>query len=324
MPATCESQQTHVVTGAFGYSGRYLSRRLLAAGHAVRTLTGRAGPDPEFGARIPARPLDFSDPAALRAHLEGTQVLYNTYWVRFAYGGLGHDQAVENTRVLFRAARAAGVERIVHVSICKAERAPWLPYYQGKDRLEQDLQGLGVSHAIVRPTVLFGPEDILINNIAWLLRRFPLFAVAAGDYGIQPVYVDDLAALMVRLGGERQDVTVDAVGPERFGFAQLVRLIAEALGLRRGIVPLPNALLAAVATAFGWVLGDRLLTRDEIEGLTANLLVSEGDPTCPTAFSAWLREHATELGRTYHNELERHFRRDRTPPPTAPQGRFGC
>jgi len=306
MPAI--RQQTHVVTGAFGYSGRYLTRRLLAAGHAVRTLTSRTGPDPEFGERVAARPFDFADADALRAHLAGAEVLYNTYWVRFAHGGVDHAAAARNTRALLRAARDAGVERIVHVSICKAERAPWLPYYQGKDQLEQELRTLGVSYAIVRPTVLFGAEDILINNIAWLLRRFPLFAVAAGDYGIQPVYVDDLAALMARLGAERQDVTVDAVGPERLGFSQLVRQIAQALGVRRAVVPLPHALLGAVAAVFGWALGDRLLTRDEIKGLTANLLVSEGDPTCPTAFSAWLAEHADQLGRTYHNELRRHFR----------------
>ena len=206
---------THVVTGASGYTGRYIARRLLDRGAAVRTLTGRPGrPDP-FGSRVEAHPYSFDDPGALTRSLEGVDTLFNTYWIRFAKGGLTHDVAARNSDTLFRAARAAGVRRVVHVSITNAALDSALPYFRGKALVERSLKTTGLSHAILKPAIIFGREDILLNNIAWLLRRFPVHPiVGSGDYRVQPVFVEDLADLAVRAAESEDDVELDAVGPE--------------------------------------------------------------------------------------------------------------
>lgn len=255
------------------------------------------------------KPLAFDRPAELARSLEGVGTLYNTYWVRFEYGPVTFEQAVRNTLALFDAARQAGVRRIVHLSITGADPASALPYFRGKGRLEAALRASGLSHAILRPTVIFGPGDILINNIAWLLRRFPVFAVPGdGRYPVQPVYVDDVAAIAVRAAGEREDLTLDAVGPETYAYVDLVRLVARALGRPRPIVHLPPALVRVAAGALGLLVRDVVLTGDEIAGLMAGLLVSAGPPTGPTRLSQWLAEHAATLGVRWASELERHYR----------------
>src|ERR1035437_2591459 len=163
------------VTGAFGYSGRYDARRLLDASHAVITLTNSLKRDNPFGGRVQAFPFNFDKPERLTESLRGIDALINTYWVRFDHRLFTHSQAVANTKILFQAAKDAGVRRIVHVSITNPDIHSDLPYFSGKAELESALISLGVSYCILRPTVLFGKEDILINNIAWALRYLPVF-----------------------------------------------------------------------------------------------------------------------------------------------------
>ena len=298
----------HAVTGAFGYSGRHITELLLAQGKQVRSLTGHPDrPDP-FAGRVEVRRFAFEDPARMPESLAGVRVLYNTYWVRFAHGGTDHALAVERSRLLFRAAAEAGVERIVHVSITNPSLDSPLPYFKGKAEVEQALAGTGLSHAILRPAVFFGGRDVLINNIAWLLRRLPVFGVARGGYGLQPVHVEDLARLAVEQGESRTTVTMDAVGPEALGFEELVGMVRRAVRSRALVAPVPRSLLLLASRLLGRVLGDVVLTADEVEGLTANLLVSNAPPTAPTRFTDWLGRHADELGRTWANELARHFR----------------
>src|SRR5271157_5152007 len=230
-------QELHVVTGAFGYSGKYITARLLSEGRQVRTLTNsihRANP---FGGQVEARPFDFHSPEELVASLRGAAVVYNTYWVRFAFGGLSHQQAVRNTLQLFACAQEAGVRRIVHVSITNPSQDSPLSYFSGKAAVERALRQSGISYAILRPAVLFGKEDILINNIAWALRHLPAFGVFGnGHYRLQPIYVDDLAALAVAQGKETADVTIDAVGPETFTYLGLVSIIASVIGKSSPVV----------------------------------------------------------------------------------------
>lgn len=295
--------QIDVVTGAFGYTGRYLSRRLLAAGHGVRTLTAHPRPDPD---PIDVHPFHFDDPAALAAALEGVDTFYNTYWVRYTHAGTTYDEAVRNSRLLIEAAARAGVRRFVHVSITKPRHDSFYAYYRGKAEVEDALRSSGLSHAIVRPTVLFGEDDILINNIAWLVRRFPVFAVPGdGRYRLRPVATADLADLCVRLASRPDDVTVDAVGPESFAFEDLVRAIARAVGARPRIVHAPVPLLGLVLPVLGLLTRDVVLTTDELRGLMAEYVHVDGDPTCPTRLTDHLAEHGHELGRRYRSELAR-------------------
>ncbi|MFQ6130563.1 MAG: SDR family oxidoreductase [Armatimonadota bacterium] len=299
----------HVVTGAFGYSGRYIARLLLDQGKPVRTLTGHPDRPHPFGGRVQAVPYSFDDPAALTESLRGADTLFNTYWIRFERGPVTYEGAVANTRILFRAAAEAGVRRVVHVSVTNPSEDSPLPYFRGKALVERALMESGLSYAIVRPPVLFGKEDILINNIAWLLRMLPVFGVfGAGDYRLQPVYVGDMAARAVELAASSENVVVDTVGTETYTFLELVRLIRSYVGSRARLIHVSPR----VALAAGWLLGrlvrDVIITREEIEGLMANLLVSDAAPTCPTRFSEWGRKHGGTLGTQYASELARHFR----------------
>lgn len=304
----------NVVTGAFGYTGRYIARQLLAAGRRpLRTLTGQppaaiAAADP-FAGQVAALPFNFDLPAALAESLRGADTLYNTYWVRFDAGDITFDRAVANSRILFQAAQTAGVRRIVHISITNPDARSSLPYFRGKGLVERALQESGISHAIIRPALVFGQGDILLNNIAWLLRRFPLFAVAGnGQYQAQPVYVEDLAELAVAAGPGTDNIIQDAVGPETYTFDQLVRLIAAEIGRPARIVHLPPGLALALSRLLGLAVRDVVLTKEEIAGLAANLLTSAHPPQCPTRLSRWLAENGSQLGAAYASELARHYR----------------
>lgn len=297
-----------VVTGAFGYTGKYITRLLLAAGKRVRTLTGHPKRPNEFGERIEVAPLDFSDPAVLVKNLRGADCLFNTYWVRFDYGQASFEHAIANTRMLFAAAKDAGVRKVVHISITNPSLDSTLPYFRGKAELEQVLLQSGLRYAILRPTVVFGSEGVLINNIAWLLRRFPVFAIPGnGEYRLQPVFVEDVAELAVSAWQECADTLRDVVGPEIFSFNELVRLIARYVGKRARLIHLhPGAALAATSI-LGLFVRDRILTREEIDGLMAGLLVSSAPPTGRTRLSEWLTANAGALGSSYASEVKRHY-----------------
>ena len=268
--------QIHCVTGAFGYSGRYIAAELLEAGHAVRTLTGsspRVTPQLPVVSAVDVRPLAFDDPDGLTRSLEGVDVLYNTYWVRFNHRRFSHGEAVANSKVLFDAAARAGVGRIVHVSITNPSLDSPFEYFRGKAELEQTLAESDIPHTILRPAVLFGGDDILINNIAWMLRRLPVIGLfGRGDYRLQPIHVHDFARLAVAAGQETGDRTVDAIGPETFAYRELVATIARTLGRRRLIVGLPPSLAYLFTRAMGLLLRDVIITWPEVGGLMADLL----------------------------------------------------
>ena len=305
--------ELHAVTGAFGYSGKYITSRLLEAGMRVRTLTNslqRANP---FGNQVEAYPFNFDDQAALIASLRGAAVLYNTYWIRFNMKepGFQHSVAVENTLKLFEAARQAGVSRVVHTSITNPSEDSPLEYFKGKAVLERALKEARLSYAILRPNVLFGHEDILINNIAWTLRKLPVFGVFGdGQYRLQPMHVDDFAALAVEQGKNRTNRVIDAIGPETFTYRRLVEEIGNIIGVKRPIVAVPPAIGYAVGAVLGKLVGDVMITRDEVEGLMADLLVTSSPPAGSTRLTDWARQHADTLGKHYASELAR--RKDRT------------
>jgi uncharacterized protein YbjT (DUF2867 family) len=272
----------------------------------VITLTNSTGRANAFGGRVTAYPFQFDHPDQLAASLAGVETLYNTYWVRFNHPLFRHADAVRNTLILFDAAKQAGVQRIVHVSITNPAADSPLEYFSGKARLEQALMESGLSYAILRPTVLFGKEDILINNIAWLLRRLPVFGVFGdGSYRLQPIYVDDLASLAVQWGATRENVVLNAIGPETFTYRELVETIGRLIGARRPVIGVPPAVGYWTGWLVGKLKGDVTITREEIAGLMANLLYVETPPTGVTRLTDWTAAHADTLGRRYANELAR-------------------
>ena len=298
-----------VVTGAFSFTGGYVARRLLNHGVRVRTLTRRPDQPNPFGNMVEAAPLDFSDPDGLCRSMQGAGVFYNTYWVRFARGRTTFDKAVENAKTLFVAAVRAGVGRIVHFSVANDSPESGLAYFRAKAQVEELLKSLGTPYTIIMPTLVFGVGDLLLNNIAWALRRFPVFPVyGRGDYPVQPVYVEDLAAQAVEAGSQRGNSVADAAGPETFSFEALLRLIASEMGVRSRFVHTPPSVGLALTGLVGLLMRDLALTRDEVDGLMAGLLTSNATPTGTTRLSDWLKDHANSLGRRYASELRRNYR----------------
>lgn len=303
----------HAITGAFGYSGQYIARRLLEAGHAVITLTNSPRRPHSLGNRVRAFPFHFDRPDRLAASLRGVSVLYNTYWVRFNHRNFSYADAVRNSLILFRAAREAGVRRVVHVSITNPSMDSPFEYFRGKARLEEALKASGMSWAILRPAVLFGGgQDILINNIAWALRRLPVFGVFGnGRYRLQPIHVEDLARLSVHWGARTENVTVNAIGPETFTYRELAETLGRIVGHPRPVVGMPPVAGYAAGWLLGRIMKDVMLTRDEMEGLMADLLYVDAPPAGEIRLTDWAREHADVLGIRYASELARRLDRQR-------------
>ena len=297
------------MTGAFGFTGGAITARLIDAGRDVVTLTRRPWLPNPFGERLRVAEADYERPAAMVTALEGADCLYNTTWLRFERGDETFREAVERTAILMQAARQAGVQRVVHISVCRAD--------PGIARAVLGGQGTGgtgragerhpmVDRAADDP---LGPSDILYNNMAWFLRRFPAFVLPVrGDVIVQPVHVEDVAALCIESASGPSERTMDAAGPERLSFRAMVEVVRDAVGSRTRILPLPPALGLAASRVMGAVVRDRVLTRDEVRALDLGLLASTQPPTGHIAFTAWAADSADELGCSYHSELARNYR----------------
>ncbi|HXX16285.1 MAG TPA: NAD(P)H-binding protein [Candidatus Eremiobacteraceae bacterium] len=300
---------TVIITGAFSYTGKHATRLLLSRGYQVRTLTFHPDRHSEFGAKVQAFPYNFEHPEELERSLSGASCLINTYWVRFPHGHSTFDSAVKNTITLINAAKKAGITRIVHVSIANPSVDSPLAYYRGKAELERAVVGSGLAYTILRPTVIFGLEDVLINNIAWFVRRLPVFGIPGdGRYRLRPIYVQDMAGLITAAVEKHSNEVIDAVGPETFTFEELVRLIATQLQSRLRIMHLPTVLAYLSTRLAGLFLHDLVLTWEEYEGLMSDLLTTGGPSTGGTLLSEWLSCHRAQLGRQYASELARHYR----------------
>ena len=304
-------RKTAVVTGAFSYTGHAVARSLLTRGWRVRTLTNRAAPlQPFDGAdAIDRAPLQFGDPDALVTFLRGADLFVNTYWIRYPHGGLRFDDAVGNSAVLLASAATAGVGRVVHLSVSNPSADDALDYYRAKAQVEAVVRGLGLPHAIVRPTLVVGPSDILINNVAWCLRRFPVFAMPGrGDFRVQPVLADEVGEIVADAAELRRDATLDAAGPETLTFEALVAAVGAAIGRRRRIAHVKPPVALGLLKVISALVGEVVLSRQELDGLMEERLVSTEPPRGTRSVTAWLAAHGAELGLRYASEIKRHFR----------------
>ena len=301
-----EHQQIHMVTGAFGFTGKYIARELLAKGCRVATITNSPQRKSELSEKVHAEEFNFDEPVRLVQSLQEVSVLYNTYWVRFNHKRFSHQDAVENTLKLFAAAKEAGIKRIVHTSITNPSLDSDLEYFRGKAMLEKALMESGISYAILRPAVIFGAEDILINNIAWLLRKLPVFPVFGyGSYRLQPIYVKDFSRLAVEKGQMFDNAIINAIGPETYTYRKLVEKIGDIIGVNKPIVSVSPKLAYTIGTIVSKFVGDVIVTREEIAGLMDDLLCVDAEPAGATYLSQWVRQHRDNLGRTYASELAR-------------------
>ena len=298
-----------VVTGAFSFTGRFIARRLLAQERRIKTLTNHARRPGTEDITAEVAPLQFTDRDALVESLRGADVLYNTYWVRFQHGRVHFGEAVANTRILLGAARDAGVRKVVHVSVSNPSEDSPLDYFAGKARTERAVRESGLAWAIIRPTLVFGQGDILINNIAWLLRRLPIFGVPGrGDYRLQPVAGEDVAEIATWAAEQTDNVIVDAAGPDTVYYSEMVESIAIAVGRHPRFVYLSPQMSLLAARVIGRAMKDVMLNEPELEGLMQELLVSHERPRGTQRLDNWLLSNAETIGRVYASELERHWR----------------
>jgi len=303
---------TDAVTGASSYTGRFIAQRLVADGRSVIDLTRRPQHPHPLGPNATSAALDFDHPDRLAQTLDGVETLYNTFWIRFERGPITHAWAIERSRILFAAARRAGVRRIVHLSVINAAHDAPTAYFRAKAVAEDALIGSGISYAIVRPTVTFGPGDILLNNLAWTLRRLPVFGIPGdGRYPIQPVHVHDIADLAVRASGVTSGTVVDAAGLDTFTFREFVALVREAVHSRSLVVAMPVGAALMAARLIGLFVRDVVLTHDEVTELQSRLMCSAAPPTGKIRLADWLAANANGLGREWASELDRHFRTQR-------------
>ncbi len=296
----------NTVTGAFGYTGSYITKQLLDTGAEVSTLTNspdkKSAEDPD----IAIHPFHFNDPTSLQESLQNTKILFNTYWIRFEYSDRTFQQTVENSRILFESARAAGVEKIVHISITNPSLDSDLPYFRGKAQVEEILKDSGLAYSILRPALLFSAKSILVNNIAWTLRRFPVFGMFGdGKYQMQPIHVDDLASLAVQEAGIKENKIINAIGPETFTFEQFVKTIGDAIDKKKPIIPVPPWSAQIISKGAQPFLDDVLITKDEVKGLMRGLLYVNDAPVGSTFFTEWVKTHRSQLGKQYESELAR-------------------
>jgi nucleoside-diphosphate-sugar epimerase len=301
-----KSGNLHAVTGAFGYSGKYIAKHLLEKGYEVITLTNTISFDDIFIGKVKTFPLNFEDTEGLCKSLENVDVLYNTYWVRFNYKTFSHQMAVDNTIKLFNACKKAGVRKIIHVSITNPSETSHLSYFKGKAILENELKSLNLKYTILRPAVLFGKEDILINNIAWMVRKFPLFGIFGdGEYKLQPIFVDDFASLAIENAITNESKIIDAIGHETFTYNQLVEMIMNEIKIKKKIIHISPGFGFISGKILGKFVHDVVITKDEIEGLMSNLLYTNSAPAGETKLSDWVRNNSQIIGLKYASELKR-------------------
>lgn len=245
-----------LLLGASGFVGRHLLRRLSRDGHEMTVIT-RYRPGCRDLALIPGVRLVQADPydtAGLTSLLRGHEAAVNLVGIlnERGFGGRGFRRAhVELVEGLLEACRTAGVERVLQMSALNAGRGR-SHYLTTRGEAEDKVAaaaGRGLVCTIFRPSVIFGPDDSLLNRFAGLLRISPVLPLARADTRFAPVYVGDVVEAMARAlrATEAVGATLELCGPETMTLRELVCWLRDTLGLRRAVIGLPDAL--------GWLQG---------------------------------------------------------------------
>lgn len=241
------------VLGGTGFVGRSLSARLVEAGHEVRILTRRADRHRDLLV-LPTAQLvegDVHDPELLKREFQGLDAVVNLVGILNEPGrnGQGFERAhAELPAKVVQACRQAGVPRLLHMSALHAAVDGPSHYLSSKgrgERIVHEAAGAGLRVTSFRPSVIFGPRDSFTNRFAGLLRRVPLvFPLACPQARLQPVYVEDVARAFVLALGRHETFghRYNLCGPRAYTLQQIVAYLATVLGLKRRILPLPDAL----------------------------------------------------------------------------------
>lgn len=296
-----------VVTGAFGFTGKYISKLLLSKGESIKTFTNKVNRD-IFGEKIEIFKYDFRNKEYLIKAMSNAKRLYNTYWIRFPYKNISFKEVINNTKILIDCAKEANIEKVIHISITNANPKSKFQYFKYKGIVEEMIKDSKIDYFILRPTVIFGKESILINNIAWFLKKLPLFFIfGKGRYLVQPIYIEDLAKIAVFGADNFKNKIVDIVGPEIFEFKEMINLIKTKISSKSKIIYLPSFLFQIFIPILNFLTKDIVLTKEELKALKDNLLYSKEEPLGKKKFTDWIDENKDNLGKEYFSELLRHY-----------------
>lgn len=271
------------VFGGSGFIGRYVVKRLAAAGYTVRIPVRRPDrvlflkPAGDVGQIVPLYGA-ITDDASVAAAVAGADVVVNLVGIlaESRAGDFDRIQAEGAGRVA-RLAKAAGATHLVHLSAIGADPASPSGYGRSKAAGEAAVRAAFPSAVILRPSVVFGPEDEFFNRFAGMAAWFPVMPVIAGDTRLQPVYVGDVAdAVMAALTrADAAGQTYELGGPRDFSFADLLGWILKETRRKRCLLPLPAAIARLQAMVLERLPG-KLLTRDQLLMLQRNNVVSPG------------------------------------------------
>jgi len=288
------------VFGGSGFIGRYVVQRLARAGWSVRVAVRhpvRAGFLKPLGdvAQITPLCVALQDKEAVAAALAGADAAVNLVGILFE-GGRQRFQAVqaEGAGTVAAAAAAAGVKALVHVSSIGADQASPSAYARTKGEGEAAVRAAFPEAVILRPSVVFGPEDGFFNRFAEITRLSPaLPLIGGGKTRFQPVYVGDVAQAVVTALSDPacRGKVYELGGPKVYTFKALMQLLLKTIGRKRALVDLPFA-VARLQAAFLELLPQPPLTRDQVTLLRHDNVVAPGaltlkdlgiEPTAPEA-----------------------------------------
>lgn len=271
-----------LVLGGSGFVGRHVCEQLVRAGHQVTVPTRRAS----RAASVQTLPgltvieTDVHDDAALAALMAGHSAVVNLIAVLHGDEARFERMHVQLPQRIAAAMRQAGVERLVHVSALGADLQGPSLYQRSKARGEAVLASAGLDLTVLRPSVIFGAEDRFLNLFADLQQVFPFMPLAGSGTKFQPVWVNDVAAAIVRCLQDRRTIgqTCEACGPETFTLGELVKRSGQWAGVNGGkgrpVIPLPRWVGWLQALAMEMLPGEPLMSRDNLASMAVDNVAS--------------------------------------------------
>lgn len=273
--------ETVTIFGGAGFVGRYIARRLIDAGHSVRV----AGRRSNVASVTPGTDMvkgDIRDEASVAAAIDGATAVVNCVGT-FDWRGDNDFEAVQNRGAgrVARVAAAQGISRFVHLSAIGADPKAASAYGRSKAAGEAAVQEAQPDAVILRPSVIFGPEDQFFNRFAAMTKLSPVLPLFGAETRFQPVYVDDVAAAAAKaITGEVALGIYELGGPEVASFRALMKKMLSVLGRTRPIVGFPD--FAGEITASLSDLGAQLtgglitgpISRDQLKSLGTDNVVS--------------------------------------------------
>lgn len=271
-----------LVTGGTGFVGSSVCEKLVersggASGRIV-VPTRRIGHARHLQMlpTVETPEIDLHDDTQLARALDGCQAV--VHLVAILHGSEAEFQRVhvELPRRLAAACVRAGVRRVVHVSAIGADRGAPSRYLRSKAAGEAAWAAAGLELTILRPSIMFGRHDRLLNLFAQLQGLAPFMPLAGASSRYQPVWVEDVAAAIVRCLDDPTTIgqTIECTGPDELTLQQLVEAAGRWSGHRRPVIPLPMALGRLQALVMEWLPGEPLMSRDNIDSMTVPSVAS--------------------------------------------------